>query len=199
MPPLSPAYERLLDRLSHLPGIGRRSAERIAFHLLRSPPQDALALATAIRDFTHDLKACAACGHFTESDPCPICADPRRDRATLLVLERPSDIVTLEQLEVYRGLYHVLMGRLSPLESVGHGDLNIAQLLRRVQAGGVREVILGTQPTLEGDGTAAYLAEQLAPLGVKVSRLARGLPVGASLQAVSKAVLSHAVQGRTDI
>lgn len=203
MPPLSPAYERLLDQLALLPGIGRRSAERIAFHLLKSPPKDALALAEAIRDFTHNLKACSTCGHFTESDPCPICADSRRDRTTLLVLERPSDIVTVEQLGVYRGLYHVLMGRLSPLESVGHGDLNIAQLLRRVRQGSaesrIQEVILGTQPTMEGDGTAAYLAEKLAPLGVKVSLLARGLPVGASLQAVSKAVLSHAVQGRTGL
>lgn len=193
---LSPAYGHLLEHLEKLPGIGRRSAERIAFHLLKAPPQEALALSSAIVRFTHDLKACSLCGHFTESDPCPICADERRDRATLLVVERPSDIVTLEQLGVYRGLYHVLMGRLSPLESVGLGDLNIRGLLERAQNGGIREVILCTQPTLEGDGTAAYLAEQLASLPIKVSRLARGIPVGASLQGVSKAVLMHAVQGR---
>lgn len=196
MPPLSPAYESLLAQLERLPGIGRRSAERIAFHLLKSPPQDALALSCAIERFTHDLKACAVCGHFSESDPCPICADGRRDRATVLVVERPSDIVTLEQLGIYRGLYHVLMGRMSALESVGAGDLNIQGLLTRAQNGEVSEIILCTQPTLEGDGTAAFLAEQLGPTGIKVSRLARGIPVGATLQGVSKAVLMHAVQGR---
>ncbi len=196
MPPLSPAYETLLAQLEQLPGIGRRSAERIAFHLLKSPPQNAMALSEAIGRFTHDLRACTACGHFTESDPCPICADPRRDRATVLVVERPSDIVTLEQLGIYRGLYHVLMGRMSALESVGAGDLNIQGLLARVQSGEVTEIILCTQPTLEGDGTASFLAEQLGPTGIKVSRLARGIPVGATLQGVSKAVLMHAVQGR---
>lgn len=197
MPPLSPAYAALLEHLEKLPGIGRRSAERIAFHLLKTPPGDASALAEAIRRFTHDLKSCSQCGHFTEADPCLICADPKRDRTTLLVVERPSDIVTLEQLGVYRGLYHVLMGRLSPLESVGVGDLAVAGLLERARQPQVKEVILCTQPTLEGDGTAAFLADQLAGIPVTVSRLARGIPVGASLQGVSKAVLMHAVQGRT--
>ncbi len=204
MPPTS-AYDRLLDELEKLPGIGRRSAERIAFHLLRQPAADSVALSEALTRFRTNLKVCQLCGHVTESDPCPICADAKRDASTLLVVEQPSDVVAIEQAGAYRGRYHVLMGRLSPMEAIGAGELNIAGLIERVRSGlsgkplvvQIHEVILGTNPTLEGDGTALYLTDALQKLGVKVTRLARGMPVGSSLQTVSKAVLSDAIQART--
>ena len=195
------AYDNLLDELEKLPGIGRRSAERIAFHLLRQPADSSVHLADALTRFRTNLKVCDTCGHVTETDPCPICADPKRDASTLLVVEQPSDVVAIEQAGAYKGRYHVLMGRLSPMEGLGAGELNITGLLDRVkQSTGdepITEVILGTNPTLEGDGTALYLSETLTKLGTKVTRLARGMPVGSSLQTVSKAVLSDAIQART--
>lgn len=195
----SSTLNRLVDRFSRLPGIGRRSAERMAFHLLKAAPAEAEQLAQAIRDLKTNLRICGTCGNLAESDPCPICTDPQRDHGLVLVVEQPSDLVTLEATGQYRGVYHVLMGRLSPLDGVGPGELNIASLLQRVKAGAVREVILGTHPTLEGDGTALYLGQQLAAAGVKVTRLARGLPTGANLESLSKAVLGDAIQGRQEI
>lgn len=203
--PKESAYDRLLDELEKLPGIGRRSAERIAFHLLRRPADEAVALGDALTRFRTNLKVCHICGHVTESDPCPICADAKRDASTVLVVEQPSDVVAIEQAGAYRGRYHVLMGRLSPMEAIGVGELNIAGLIDRVRDAlsgkssvvPIAEIILGTNPTLEGDGTALYLADALQKLGVKVTRLARGMPVGSSLQTVSKAVLSDAIQART--
>jgi len=192
----SSAFNRLVEQLSRLPGIGRRSAERVAFHLLKSTPDEALELASAIREFRSNLKVCGECGNVSERDPCPICDDDKRDGSVVLVVEQPSDIVSLESTGQYGGVYHVLMGRLAPLDGVGPGELTIGPLLDRVKRQGVKEVILGTHPTLEGDGTALYLADELEKLGVKVTRLARGLPVGASLDAVSKAVLGDAIQGR---
>ncbi|MEM9883902.1 MAG: recombination mediator RecR [Planctomycetota bacterium] len=196
------AYDNLLQHLEKLPGVGKRSAERIAFHLLRQPEGDTLGLAEAVRAFRENLMVCSVTGHVSESDPCAIAVDPARDHGTVLVVEQPSDVVAVEQAGVYRGSYHVLMGRLAPLEGLGPGDLNVERLLARVEAGragdgpAITEVILGTNPTLEGDGTALYLADRLKDLGVKVTRLARGLPTGADLQTVSKAVLRDAVQGR---
>lgn len=195
------AYDNLLDELERLPGIGRRSAERIAFHLLRQPSDASVHLAQALTRFRTDLKVCTICGHVTESNPCPICTDRKREAGTLLVVEQPSDVVAIEQAGAYRGRYHVLMGRIAPMEAIGTGELNIKALLDRVKKAdgddAITEVILGTNPTLEGDGTALYLAETLANLGVRVTRLARGMPVGSSLQTVSKAVLSDAIQART--
>lgn len=193
------AFERLIQQLNKLPGVGRRSAERIAFHLLKSSADDAFALADAIRAFKTDLRACGECGHVSETDPCPICTDERRDASTILVVEQPSDIASMEQTGAYRGRYHVLMGRLAPLDGVGPGDLNLDRLLERVRRGGVKEVVLGLNPTLEGDGTALYLAERLREHGVEVSRLARGIPVGSNLAVVSKAVLSDAIKGRQSL
>jgi len=190
------AYGRLVDALQRLPGIGKRSAERIAFHLVKQPPDEAAGLAEAIRDFTQNLQVCSICGHVTESDPCPICADDQRDHQTVMVVEQPSDVATIEQAGLYTGVYHVLMGRLAPLEGIGPGELNVDRLLKRVHEAGVTEAILGTNPTLEGDGTAMYLADELQKKGVNVTRLARGLPTGAHLEQVSKTVLSDALQGR---
>ena len=190
------AYDHLLKHLEKLPGVGKRSAERIAFHLLRQPEAETLGLADAVRAFRENLKVCSVTGHVSESDPCSIVTDPDRDHATVLVVEQPSDVIAMEQTGAYRGSYHVLMGRLAPLEAMGPGELNVQKLLDRVAAGGIREVILGTNPNLEGDGTALYLADRLHDAGVKVTRLARGLPTGSNLQGVSKAVLSDALQGR---
>ncbi|MGB0768089.1 MAG: recombination mediator RecR [Phycisphaeraceae bacterium] len=202
------AYDNLLDELEKLPGIGRRSAERIAFHLLRRPADDAVALGHVLTRFRTNLKVCSICGHVTETDPCPICADPKRDAATLLVVEQPSDIVAIEQAGAYRGRYHVLMGRLSPMEAMGVGELNIAGLLERIKTprqdksdsnDTIAEVILGTNPTLEGDGTALFIAEEAKKRNVKTTRLARGLPTGSQLEFANKAVLADAIQGRQKI
>ena len=190
------AMVRLVDRLSRLPGIGKRSAERIAFYLLKQPEEESRILADAVHDFRSNLKVCSVTGHVSESDPCSIVADQDRDHGTVLVVEQPSDVIALEQTGAYNGSYHVLMGRLAPLDAVGPGELNIDGLLSRVHDGGIHEVILGTNPTLEGDGTALYLAEQLAQMNVKVTRLARGLPTGSTLAVASKAVLSDSIQSR---
>lgn len=201
MPPpprTASAFARLLEALEKLPGVGSRSAQRIAFHLLKCPPDEALQLADAIRSFKSDLKVCGNCGNVAEADPCPICADAKRDDAMVLVVEHPTDIASFEQTGAFRGKYHVLMGRVAPLDGVGPGELNVQRLIERVKVGGIAEVILGTHPTLEGDGTALLLQEELQRLGVRVTRLARGLPTGASLDGVSKAVLSDAIQGRGD-
>lgn len=193
------AFDQLIDELSRLPGIGKRSAERIAFFLIKGPTEDALRLSDAIRAFKTDLKACSICGNVTEGDPCPICQDPKRDPSRVLVVEQPSDILSLESTGAFRGLYHVLMGRVALLDGVGAGELNIDGLVARVKQGQIKEVILGTNPTLEGDGTALLLAEKLEGLGVTVTQLARGVPTGTTLQTVSKAVLSDAIQSRRGV
>lgn len=200
--------ERLIAELAQLPGIGRRSAERLAFHLLRAPAQTASDLAKAITDVKSAVRHCSACANLTEADPCPICADPARDRQTILVVEQPKDLIALEQTGMYKGVYHVLLGRISPLEGVGAGDLTVGELIARVKdpsknTGGVKvtEVVLGLNPTIEGDATAMHLSELLDPLAnaddaLSVTRLARGLPTGGQMEFVSKAVLADAIQGR---
>lgn len=192
------AVDRLIDRLAELPGIGRRSAERLAFFLLKAESPKALALAQAISDVKTTVRHCERCYHLSDGQVCAICASPARDRSLVLVVEQPKDLLALEQTGMYRGLYHVLMGRLSPLEGIGPGDLTIARLLERVREPGspIREVILGLNPTLEGDGTALLLTDELRKAGVKVSRLARGLPSGSQLEYASKAVLADAIHGR---
>lgn len=198
--------ERLIAELTRLPGIGRRSAERLAFHLLKQPGEVSDRLARAVAEVTKSIGHCSICAGLTESDPCPICADPSRDRSTVLVVEQPKDLIALEQTGMYGGVYHVLLGCISPLDGVGPDGLTVADLLRRIEhpeanAGGerVREVILGMNPTLEGDGTTLYLMDQLAGRDVKVTRLARGLPAGWSMQLASKAVLADAIEGRVAV
>jgi recombination protein RecR len=193
---------RLVDRLSRLPGIGKRSAERLAFHLLKEPHEECALLAQAIVDLKRNTKQCSICSNLADVDPCPICADPQRDRGLVLVVEQPNDLVSIEQTGLYKGVYHVLMGRIAPLDDVGPGDLTAAALVDRVRLGGaghhprIQEVIIGTNPSLEGDGTALFLAQELEKLGAKVSRLARGLPFGSQMELVSKAVLADALLGR---
>lgn len=210
-PPVS-AMDRLIDRLSRLPGLGKRSAQRVAFYLLKQSPQEAHQLAQAILDLKLSTRHCSICYNLAESDPCPICLDPRRDQSTVLVVEQPNDVAAIESTGLFNGVYHVLMGQLSPLDGIGPGELNIEPLLARINPRPaaslerhdpprrpptpVHEIVLGTNPNLEGDGTSLYLATRVAQLGVKVSRLARGLPTGANLDTVSKAVLSDALHGR---
>jgi recombination protein RecR len=197
------AVERLIDEFAALPGIGRRSAERLAFYILKSNEPDALRLAQAIHDVKKNIRHCGICWNLSDADTCSICSDAGRDRTSVLVVEQPKDLIALEQTAMYKGLYHVLMGRISPLEGIGPDDLTVARLAERIKdpatnpgAAPIREVILGLNPTLEGDGTALYLGEALAPLNVKVSRLARGLPSGSQLEYASKAVLADAIHHR---
>ncbi len=205
--PDNPAYtdsmNRLIDQFARLPGIGRRTAERLAFHVLKTAPEDALQLAHAIHDVKQNVRHCSQCYNLTEADPCPICADPRRDRRKILVVEQPKDVISLEQTGVYDGVYHVLLGHLSPLENVQPGDLSIGPLIERAQKladNGAVEIILGTNPNMEGDGTALYLAEQLSAIdAATVTRLARGLPAGTQLEYANKAVLSDAITSRTSL
>jgi len=191
------ALSGLMSELMKLPGIGARSAERIAFHLLRSSREEALALAGAIRDVKEKLRHCVRCYNLTDGELCAICHDSRRDNAQIVVVEQPKDLLLLENTGLIRGVYHVLMGHIAPLENVHPEDLTIAALLERVQSGNVSEVVLATNPTMEGDGTALYLQSVLKPLGVQISRLARGLAVGSQVEYASRAMLEAAITGRT--
>jgi len=201
------SVNRLLTEFAKLPGIGRRSAERLAFFVLKEDRDEAMKLAKAIHDVKTKVRYCPISFNFADADSeggvCPINLDPRRDRSLVLVVEQPRDLIAIEGTGMYRGIYHVLLGRISPLDGVGPEDLTIPQLLARVDdpsknAGGekITEVVLALNPTLEGDGTGMYLAEQLQQRGVKVSRLARGLPSGSQLEYASKAVLADAIAGR---
>jgi recombination protein RecR len=198
--------QRLIAELSRLPGIGRRSAERMAFHLLKGTPEEALRLSRAIADVKSLVKACAVCHNLTDIEVCRLCADPSRDASTVMVVEQPRDLLGLEQAGTFRGVYHVLMGRLDPLGGVGPEEITARELLRRVddparncRGVAVREVILGLNPNLEGDTTALYLAEQLGGRGIRVTRLARGIPAGSQLEFTSTAVLADAIEGRREV
>lgn len=203
------AVRDLIERLSGLPGIGIRSAERLAFHILKSNPKDAIALSSAIRAVKETVQHCKVCFNLSDDDVCLVCSDRRRDRSLICVVEQPKDLIALEQTGMYKGLYHVLMGRLSPLDGIGPDDLTIAHLVGRVHRsqeadegdGRVRieEIVLGLNPTLEGDGTALYLAQELSSTGIRVTRLARGVPTGSSLEFANKAVLGDALLGRQDM
>lgn len=211
--PYPASVQRAIDELAALPGIGRRTAERLAFYLLKGPPDAAKSLAQAIAEMRTRSQPCPICGNLADEPPCRVCraampgsdgnASGGRDASLVLVVEQPRDLFAIEASGAFAGVYHVLMGRLSPLEGVGPGDLNIADLLARVDdparnAGGVRiaEVVLGLNPTLEGDATGLFLAEELEKRGVRVSRLARGLPSGGQIDWASKAVLEDAIEGR---
>jgi recombination protein RecR len=198
VPSLPPALEQLVEQLEQLPGIGRRTAERLAFHLLRVPAERTLALADALRLARELIAPCSRCRAPAEQDPCPLCADPTRDDGLLLVVESARDLAALEAGRSWRGRYLVLDGRLAPHDGEGAGDLPLDALVARAAAG-VREVVLATNPDLEGDGTALLLAETLRGRGVKVSRLARGLPAGGRIEHQSAAVLGEAVEGRRDV
>ena len=190
------AVARLVTAFADLPGIGRRSAERLAYHVLMMPKEASIAFSDAIRRVKENLRPCSTCGNLAEGELCDICRDPKRDKSTICVVEQVRDLLALEQAGAYRGVYHVLQGRLAPLEGKGPERLTLAALAARVRHGNVREVILGTTPNVEGDATALVVAEQLAGLPVEITRLARGLTVGASLEQANREMLADAMAGR---
>ena len=195
---LSPAVENLVAQLSRLPGVGSRTAHRLAFHLLQRPKEEALALSHAIEEVKERVRFCAECGNLTEEEVCGICSDARRDRSTICVVEQPVDVISLERTHEYRGLYHVLGGALSPLDGVEPEHLRIDELLRRVERNGVAEVVLATNPTMTGEATAAFLADRLRNR-VRVTRLASGLPVGGDLEYADEVTLGRALAGRREM
>lgn len=202
-PALPESVRRLIDEFAAMPGIGRRSAERLAFWVLKSPKEEAMRLADAIATVKRTVRHCSICWNLTDSDPCPICANTERQASSVLVVEQPKDLITLEQTGMYKGVYHVLLGRLDPLDGVGPDSLTVSGLLERLEqpaknAGGVRvtELILGLNPDMEGDSTALWLAEQARKRGITVSRLARGLPTGSQIEYANPAVLADAIAGR---
>jgi recombination protein RecR len=191
---------RLIDAFSRLPGIGPKSASRLTYYLLRAPDDVSLKLAEALTNLKTQTRLCSNCFNITVSDPCPICADPRRDQHVLAVVEEPLDVMALERTGIYEGVYHVLHGAISPVNGIGPEDLKIAELVKRVEKGGVLEVIVATNPGQEGDATAFYIQQKaLAGKGVKITRLARGLPVGGDIEYVDSVTLSRALQGRNEL
>ncbi|BDG61959.1 recombination protein RecR [Caldinitratiruptor microaerophilus] len=193
------AMTRLIEELARLPGIGPKSAQRLAFFLLDSPAERIDALVGALRDARERIRYCSVCWSLTDTDPCRICQNPARDRSTLCVVEHPRDVIAMERTREYRGLYHVLHGALDPMEGVGPDDIRLKELVRRVGGGDVREVIVCTNPTTEGEATAVYIARVLRPFGVRVTRIARGLPVGGDIEYADEVTLAKALEGRREM
>jgi recombination protein RecR len=196
VPVYTATVTRLIEEFAKLPGIGQKTAERLADYILRAAEDDAMRLARAIRDVKQSVKRCKTCYNLAEAEECEICLDPRRDRSAICVVEQPRDVIALEKAGAYQGVYHVLGGRIAPLDGIGPDQLTIDALSRRVRAGGVKEVIMATNPTLEGDGTALYVTQQLAGTGVELSRLARGLASGVVLEFANKEMLADAIVHR---
>jgi recombination protein RecR len=190
---------RLVEQLQKLPGIGAKGAQRLAFHVLKNPREDAERLCEAIRDVKEQVTYCSTCNNITATDPCVFCSGASRDTRIICVVEEPQNVMVVEKTREFRGLYHVLMGALSPLHGVGPDDLKIKGLLDRVAAGGIEEIILATSPTVEGEATALYLARLLKPLGVRVTRIAMGIPVGSDLEYADEVTMTRAMEGRRDL
>ncbi len=197
--PFAAPLERLIERLRKLPGIGAKSAQRVAFHILRAGKEEAQALAAAILDVKETIRLCSTCFNITDTDPCLTCADPGRDRASICVVEEPHNLVVIEKSGGFRGLYHVLHGSLSPLRGIGPDDLKIKPLLERLRDGSVKEVILATNPNVEGESTAVYLSRLLKPLGLRVTRIGMGLPIGGDLEYADEVTVGKALEGRREI
>ena len=197
--PFAAPLERLIERLRKLPGVGQKSAQRLAFHLMRGDEAEARALAEAILEVKEKIRLCPVCFNITDTDPCAICSDAGRDRASLCVIEEPNNLATIEKTGQFHGLYHVLHGALSPLKGIGPDDLKIPALLERLRDGSVKEVILATNPNVEGEATATYLSRLLKPIGVKVTRIALGLPVGSELEYADEVTVGKALEGRREI
>jgi recombination protein RecR len=193
------AIEELITELARLPGIGRKTAQRLTFHLLQQPPEQAGRLASVLASVTERVRACDECGNLTEEQPCAICRDPRRDAGLVCVVEEPSTVAVVDRSTDFRGHYHVLGGHLSPLDGIGPEALRLDGLVHRVQKGGVREVILATNPSMEGEVTATYIQQLLSGMGVRVTRLARGLPMGGDLEYVDGVTLAHALVARQEV
>ena len=196
MSEVTQSVTQLVDAFARLPGIGRKSAERLAYHILRTNKAEALGLADAIRQVKENVRYCRVCYNLAEGDECAICRDSKRDRTLLCVVEQPRDLMALEQAGTFRGLYHVLLGRIAPLEGVGPEQLTIGALVSRVRGGGFREIIMGTNPTIEGDGTSLHISNLLAGLPVEITRLARGITTGSVLEFANKEILADALAGR---
>lgn len=199
----SPTVQKLIDELSKLPGVGPKTAQRLTFHLLKLPPEEALPLAQALIDVKETVRFCTRCFNLTEEELCRVCLDAGRDQTTICVVEEPSDLISIERTHEYRGLYHVLGGALSPLDGVGPDDLHLAELFDRVRSGGVREVIVATNPNMAGEATALYIAEELRPLTssgtLRITRPAAGLPMGGDLEYADEVTLGRALTGRRDL
>lgn len=198
-PGTSGAIERLVGELTKLPGIGRKTAQRLVFHLLKRSPADTEALATALLAVRERVRTCSVCFNFSEAELCAVCADSKRDGTRICVVEEPANVAVIDRAAAYRGLYHVLGGALSPLAGVGPDDLHVRELLERVRVGGIEEVILATNPTVEGEATAIHIAALLRPLGVRVTRIAQGIPVGSDLEYTDDVTLLKALEGRRDL
>jgi len=196
--PAAEAINKLIQEFNKLPGIGPKSAQRLAFHLLRAPDEQTKLLAEAILSLKQKITLCSICLNVTESDPCPICRSDQRDRTKICIVEQPQDILALEHTGIYQGLYHVLHGAITPTEGIGADDIRIKELLKRLQDGSVTEVILATNTNLEGEQTAMYLSHLISPTGIKVTRLARGLPFGTELEYADDVTLTRAIEGRQE-
>jgi len=199
MPDFAAPIERLIDELKRLPGIGQKTAQRLAFHLLRASPQDALALAEAIRAAKERIRPCSVCNNITDTDPCLYCSSATRNRKTICVVEEPHNILAVEKTRQYAGLYHVLGGALSPLSGVGPEQLKIKSLIERLKDGPVDEIIIATNPTAEGEATAVYLSKLIKPLGIRVTRIGVGIPVGSDLEYADEVTMLKAMEGRRDL
>ena len=197
--PTAGAIARLVQELNRLPGIGPKSAQRLAFHLLRSPEEETQRLIEAMTAMKRDIRLCSQCFNVTDTDPCRLCASEQRDRSQVCIVEQPQDILALEHTGSYHGLYHVLHGAISPTEGIGAGDVRIRELMERLQGSPVTEVILATNTNLEGEQTALYLNKLITPLGIKVTRLARGLPFGTELEYADDVTLTRALEGRSEL
>jgi recombination protein RecR len=197
--PSSGPIARLIQQLAKLPGVGQKTGARLAFHILRAPPSEAEALAEAIVELRRRIRLCGQCWDFTETDPCALCSDARRDGGIVCVVAQPQDVVAIERTGGYRGRYHVLHGVLSPLDGTGPEDLRVDELVRRCGVGEVKEVIVATNPSVEGEATAVYLAKLLRPLGIRTSRIATGVPMGGELEYADRLTLARAIEGRREI
>ena len=196
---LPASLQNLIDQFKRLPGIGAKSAQRLAFHVLKTPREDAERLIDALRDVKDRVTYCTICNNFTDVDPCQYCADPARDHRVVCVIEEPQNVNVIEKTGGFRGVYHVLLGSLSPLQGIGPDDLKIKGLLTRIAADEVEEIILATNPTVEGEATAIYLARLLKPLGVRVTRIATGIPVGSDLEYADELTMGKAMEGRREV
>lgn len=190
---------KLIEELSKLPGVGQKTAQRLAFHILDAPPQQAENLARSIVFARRNIKHCSVCCNMTDTDPCRICGNERRDKSVICVMENPRDVVAMEKTREYKGLYHVLHGAISPMEDIGPEDIRIKELLLRLQDDTVKEVILATNPTIEGEATAMYISRLIKPLGIKTTRIAHGIPVGGDLEYADEVTLVKAMEGRREL
>ncbi len=193
----SESLETLIEELTKFPGIGRKTAQRLALYILKQPKEEVEKLVQAIIDVKEKIKYCSICYNITETDPCPICSSPKRDKTIICVVEEPMDVIAIEKTNEYNGLYHVIGGVLNPLEGIGPDDLKIKELVHRVSSGGIKEVIIALNPSVEGETTSIYIANLIKPFGIKVTRIARGLPIGTALEYADIATIVRAIENRT--